>query len=192
MGERSASPNIDPNSDITTPNQKSFEYYFSAPPDEQKLPEPNCFISFVIPAVNVPSRSKDPKTKKMKPDPAKPPRKVIEGYYTSGSTPNWTRLKRYHDWKDHVRECRPPALRSITSANAPHEAFFVAVRPFFFNKVHNDVENVRKGIVDALFPDGDKWVYGEHTQPYYDKLNPRVEVIVGWHEEEDPELGARP
>lgn len=56
----------------------------------------------------------------------------------------------------------------------------IDVFPVFANGVHPDPENVRKGIVDALYYDrgGDKYVWGLTGFARYDPDNPRVEVFI--------------
>ena len=139
-------------------------------------------FNITLPPMMVPAMRKDEKGK-MKPDPSKPLRPVLEGYYTSGKTPNWGRLKRYHNWKDHVkatvtRELANYGIELPAVSNSYKTRVQLNIHTYFFNGVHNDPENVRKGIVDALFPDGDKWVYGYHSYPMYDRENPRVEVEI--------------
>jgi hypothetical protein len=97
-----------------------------------------------------------------RPDPTKPPVLKLVGYYTKGSTPNWSRLKEYEAWKDHVRS----KTLSVPTASADTPVR-LDVWCYFGSGVHADPENVRKGIVDALFPGGDKWVYGYHHHPLY-------------------------
>ena len=134
-------------------------------------------LTFVIPALPVPRRKTDPVTGKKVVDISKPPKLKLEGYYTQGGKPNWTRLKTYHEWKDHVRLHAPVALRELT-CNDPDHRMRLDIVCYFQNRVHNDCENVRKGIVDALCTGGDKWVAGEVPFPDYDAENPRVEVTV--------------
>ena len=135
---------------------------------------------FTIPAMPCDRRTRDKTTGKQRRDTTKPPKLKLVGYYTKGARPNWTRLNEYHTWKDHVRE-HAPLGDALTPR--PDQPVRVDVRCYFADGVHNDPENVRKGIVDALFPDGDKWVYGYHHHPLYDALNPRVEVVITLDEE---------
>ena len=107
-------------------------------------------------------------------DRAKPQRPKLVGYYTKGARPNWTRMNEYHAWKDHVRATITAPMPTPSEA-APVR---VDVYCYFADRTHNDPENVRKGIVDALFPSGDKYVYGYHHHPLYDPQNPRVEVVI--------------
>lgn len=100
-------------------------------------------------------------------------RKLV-GYYTKGARPNWTRMNEYHAWKDHVREHAPAGLPQP----AQGQPVRVDIWCWFADGTHNDPENVRKGIVDALYPKGDKFVFGYHHFPQYDAQNPRVEVEV--------------
>lgn len=98
----------------------------------------------------------------------------LVGYYTKGARPNWTRMTEYHDWKDHVRTHVRDQLPQPTK-DCPVR---VDVTCYFPNGTHADPENVRKGIVDALFPGGDKHVYGYHHFPQYDPADPRVLVEI--------------
>lgn len=90
----------------------------------------------------------------------------IVGYYTQGKQPNWTRMKEYHDWKDHVRKHTALEIPAATA----ERPIRIDVWCYFDSKVHPDPENVRKGIVDALFKHragGDKYVFGYHHHPLY-------------------------
>lgn len=123
---------------------------------------------FTIPALPC------PRTTAGKIDRAKPLRPKLVGYYTKGARPNWTRMNEYHAWKDHVREHAPAGLPQP----AQGQPVRVDIWCWFADGTHNDPENVRKGIVDALYPKGDKFVFGYHHFPQYDPQNPRVEVQV--------------
>ncbi|MHA0041525.1 RusA family crossover junction endodeoxyribonuclease [Deinococcus sp. PEB2-63] len=107
-------------------------------------------------------------------DRTKPLRPKLVGYYTKGARPNYARMNEYHDWKDHVRANVPGELPSATK----EQPVRLDVYCYFASGTHADPENVRKGIVDALFPGGDKFVFGYHHFPQYDAQNPRVEVEV--------------
>lgn len=108
-------------------------------------------------------------------NPLKPPVLKLVGYYTTGKEPNWSRLQEYQDWKDHVRRVSPGVPRATASAPVR-----VDVWCYFASGTHADPENVRKGIVDALFPGGDKYVYGYHHHPLYsDAPHALVEVSGG-------------
>lgn len=99
----------------------------------------------------------------------------IVGYYAQGKTPNWTRMKEYQVWKDHVREGAPD-MPKATAARPVR----VDVWCYFGSGVHPDPGNVHKGVVDALFPGGDKYVYGYHHHPLYsDAPHVLVEVSGG-------------
>ncbi|WP_216320837.1 RusA family crossover junction endodeoxyribonuclease [Deinococcus aestuarii] len=131
-------------------------------------PEP---VTFVVPALVTWGRSGG------RPDPTAPRRAKLVGYYTRGATPNHTRLREYLAWKDHVRAHAPPALRRLRPVDEASRVRLDVVC-YFANRTHADPENVRKALVDALFPGGDKWVYGAHDHPRYDAARPRVEVTV--------------
>ena len=109
-----------------------------------------------------------------RPDPSKPLKPKLVGYYTKGKVPNWSRMQEYHAWKDHVRAQVQGEL-PVPTREAPVR---VDVTCWFPTRGGSDPENVRKGIVDALFPDGDRWVYGYHHHPLHDPANPRVEVVI--------------
>lgn len=98
----------------------------------------------------------------------------LVGYYTKGKQPNWSRLNEYHAWKDHVRA----HVRDQLPVPCREKPVRVDVWCYFGSGTHSDPENVRKGIVDALFPDGDKHVYGYHHHPLYDPADPRVVVEI--------------
>ena len=107
-------------------------------------------------------------------DRSKPTRPKLVGYYTKGARPNWTRMNEYHAWKDHVRVHVADVL-PVPSAARPVR---LDVWCYFESGTHPDPENIRKGVVDALFPKGDKYVYGYHHFPQYDAAAPRVEIEV--------------
>jgi hypothetical protein len=74
-------------------------------------------------------------------DKSRPQRPKLVGYYIKGKTPNWTRMKEYHAWKDHMRGHVPGPLPEPTKAQPVR----VDVWCFFENGTHNDPEKVRKG-----------------------------------------------
>ena len=133
-------------------------------------------IRFEIPAMlcHRKARGMDGKTRKV---PGPPTAPKLVGYYTNGKSPNFDRAREYADWKAHVVKHTPPLLLHATKT-APVR---VDVWCYFPNGTHGDVENVRKGVVDALFrhrEGGDKYVYGYHHFPLYDAANPRVVVEI--------------
>ncbi|KQR22903.1 hypothetical protein [Deinococcus sp. Leaf326] len=129
--------------------------------------------AFTIRALPCPAYTGKGKTRQV--DPTKPPVLKLVGYYTTGKTPNWSRLKEYQGWKDHVRAAAPPVPQATDAAPVR-----VDVWCYFASGTHADPENVRKGIVDALFPGGDKYVYGYHHHPLYsDAPHVLVEVSGG-------------
>ncbi len=108
------------------------------------------------------------------------------GYYTHGARPNWKRANEYTAYKVYVQVQAIYAgltLPLFADKDTPKR---IDVTCYFKNGVHSDPENVRAGIVDALFYDkkrkvkgkGDKFAWGTHYPPRYDKSNPRVEVTV--------------
>ena len=79
------------------------------------------------------------------------------------------RAKRYHAWMVAVQvEARKAGFRLPMEAT---EAAPLRIDAYatFKNRRHPDPENVRKGIVDALFygGNGDKFVFGYHAAPRY-------------------------
>lgn len=102
------------------------------------------------------------------------------GYYTRGAHPNWTRMNQYHAYKRLVQLCAQAAGVELPLSATKESPVKIDVVAYFPNGTHCDTENVRKGVVDALFygGNGDKYAYGSHDAPRYDKLNPRVEVLI--------------
>ena len=118
-------------------------------------------------------------------------KEVIVGYYTRGSRPAGSRLAQYQSWREHVRASAAKVGFKLPLMVLEHEPIYVYVVAYFVDRRHPDVENVRKGIVDALFyvtkaekqllgegAGSDKWVAGAHSLPRYDKEDSRVEVFV--------------
>lgn len=133
-------------------------------------------ITFSVPALlcHRKARSLDGKTRKV---PGPPTLPKLVGYYTNGKSPNFDRAREYAAWKAHVQAHTPPLVLHATKARPVR----VDVTCYFPNGAHADPENVRKGVVDALFKHregGDKYVYGYHHHPLYDPGNPRVEVVI--------------
>jgi len=122
--------------------------------------KPAGLTGWIVRAMPCPAYTGRGKTRQ--PDPTKPPVLKLVGYYTTGSNPNWSRKKEYEAWKDHVRERTLSVPRATAACPVRLDVWC-----YFGSGVHADPENVRKGIVDALFPDGDKWVYGYHHSPLY-------------------------
>jgi hypothetical protein len=89
--------------------------------------------------------------------------------------------KRYQQYKDEVvaafiDQCEgnygsPKPLTTIKSAKTS-----MIISIYFKNEVHCDPDNCFKAVADALFK-CDKYLSGSFTFDY-DKLNPRVEVII--------------
>lgn|GEM_PF-5599684 len=134
-------------------------------------------VTFVIPAMLCWQRQKDPITGTLKKAKQLPRVPKLVGYYTNGKQPNFDRAREYADWKAHVLKFVPVELRGA-GANTREHCVRVDVVCYFPAGTHSDVENVRKGVVDTLFPNGDRWVYGYHHFPLYDAAHPRVEVAV--------------
>lgn len=114
-----------------------------------------------------------------RPDLRKPRLRKLIGYYTRGARPDAIRLQEYLDWKAHVQ--MQARLQRLTLPRATQgQPVRVDVVGHFEGGVHCDPENLRKGIVDALWPAGDRWVYGYHHHPLYDAENPRAVVTITW------------
>ena len=107
-----------------------------------------------------------------------------------------TRAKRYHRWCQKVRVCALAAGFLKLPLPSRDRAVQVDVACWFPSKRHPEPENVRKGIVDALYYPRwlpmrrkmleeagavghlDRFVYGGHGPPRYCPEHPRVEVRV--------------
>lgn len=121
-----------------------------------------------------------------------------QGYYTSGKYPNWERRSKYEDYLKHVRfSARMQNFKMEALDATEMTPILVHTITYFQSRIHHDPENVRKGVIDALFYQGtkaekkllrlagkkvktlqDKYVGGFAAPPLYDKENPRVEVYV--------------
>lgn len=108
------------------------------------------------------------------------------GYYSHGARPNYSRLRKYVDYKELVQflaRIQEVVLPLVATKDRPLD---IRTAAYFKNGVHPDPENVHKGIVDALFysqdrkvkGSGDKHTGGRFFSPKYDKNNPRVEVWI--------------
>lgn len=133
-------------------------------------PEPTIYTFEILPMMC--HQYTDGEINKLKP---KIPKLV--GYYTKGRANNFNpRAKEYNAWKKHVVQHSPVFNLSANSFNT---RAVVTIWAYFSSGTHCDVENLRKGIVDALFPKGDKWVSARELPfPAYDKENPRILVVV--------------
>lgn len=115
--------------------------------------------------------------------------------YTTTTSRDKGISKRYRKYKDYCKRVREYA--SAAGVPIPLEAdrdapLFIKIKAYFRNGVHADVENVRKGCVDALFYDplskrkgNDKWVAGEFSLPLYDKEDPRLDIEIYLYETQD-------
>ena len=133
-------------------------------------------LRLIIPAMLCHKKAKgaDGKTRKV---PGPPTLPKLVGYYTNGKSPNFDRAREYSEWKDHVAKYAPANLPTATKDRPVR----LDIWCYFPAGNHSDPENVRKGIVDALFKHregGDKYVYGYHHHPLYDPVRPRVEVAI--------------
>jgi len=61
-----------------------------------------------------------------------------------------------------------------------NQKIYVSSIAYFANKKHGDMDNIHKGILDALFV-SDKYVAGAFDF-YYDAQNPRLEVTI-WQQD---------
>ncbi len=110
------------------------------------------------------------------------------GYYASGKVPNWTRRHEYYAYRDKVRMLAFHAgIIPPLHADKEHP-IYINTFATFGSGVHADPENVRKGIVDALFygtsrvtmkQASDKFVGGIAMHPVYgDEPNVRIDVFT--------------
>jgi hypothetical protein len=89
------------------------------------------------------------------------------------------RYLRYKDWKVFVLKCFSEQTRMAFPCE-PDGHYRLDVKCFFVGENHADLENVRKGIQDALFAYGDKHVFGFiHPVEHVDS-RPRVEVTIDY------------
>ena len=111
----------------------------------------------------------------------------VSGYETMTRPGRFSpRAKRYHAWCQRVRLTAMGAGFTRLPLPAPDRPVRIDVACWFGSRKHAEVENVRKGVVDALYyPHSrvsrrhlDRWVYGSHEPAHYDRDNPRVEVTV--------------
>ena len=106
------------------------------------------------------------------------------GYYSLGMKPNWKRMNRYHAYKKLVQKYAEINGIKLPLIATKINRIVVNTIAYFETGVHSDSENVRKGIVDALFYNkgakgyGDKFCSGSCSTPLYDKENPRVEIEI--------------
>lgn len=108
--------------------------------------------------------------------------------YTTTTHRDKGRSDRYRKYKKYCQDVRHFAAIAgvpIPLTATESKPLMIKIRAYFRNGNHADVENVRKGAVDAMFYDpiskkkgNDKWVAGYFPVPYYDENNPRVEVII--------------
>lgn len=123
---------------------------------------------------------------------------LISGYMmyqvNSRGKIRWTRkVKRYMAWRDHVREHANLAGIPTPCLWTPENPCLLICAVWFADpsKKCFDVENVRKGVLDALVwvaPEvrkvtgmakgDDAWCFGYHTMPMFDRFRPRVEVTL--------------
>lgn len=119
------------------------------------------------------------------------------GYYTSGGTPNYTRLNKYVAWKKLVQKTAMTHGITLPLVATKEKPMFIETYAVFHNGTHPDPENVHKGIVDALFYDpsrkkkgaGDKHTGGMFHPPFYEKGNPHV--VVRFKSNDGPSLFLR-
>lgn len=118
-------------------------------------------------------------------------RQVVVGYYSRGARPSGERLEQYFAWREHICYHASQAGVQLPWRVTKNSRQMVYIVAYFENGNHPDVENVRKGIVDALVYvskemkallgpgyGSDKWIGGGHSLPRYDKVKPRAEVYI--------------
>lgn len=101
-----------------------------------------------------------------------------------------SRYKKYKEYCRLVREYAAMAGVPIPLTADKENQLMIKTFAYFRNGVHCDPENVRKGVVDAIFYDplnktksnGDKWTAGFFCGPRYDAEEPRVVVIIKEYE----------
>lgn len=121
------------------------------------------------------------------------------GFKTTTKRGKWTpAYQRYVVYKELVqREAGAAGIKLPLSATK-ERPLMIRTISYFKNGVHPDPGNVQKGVCDALFYDAekiarsklmgkkgkitgkgdDKYTGGSFPPPRYDKLNPRVVVII--------------
>lgn len=125
-------------------------------------------------------------------DAAKGMKPKLVGHYSAGKIPNYTRQSEVNDWKDHVKAAVGELSLPAATRERPVRVDTYAYYPDWSG---SDPENVRKLLVDILFPskhskrgggvgDGDKYVFGFHAAYTVDKHSPRVEIVIEWDEEQ--------
>lgn len=108
------------------------------------------------------------------------------GYYSHGARPNWKRKTKYHEYLKMVRDFAEVSCIQLPLKATNKNPCYIHTVAYFATGTHSDPENVRKGIVDALFYNkefkgiGDKHVGGSFSHPLYDAENPRVEVRIDY------------
>lgn len=114
-----------------------------------------------------------------------------QGYYAQAARSKYrmskdqkARALRYRGWQEIVRFCAMQNGIALPLIATKARMLIINTFAYFENGVHADPENVRKGIVDALFLDrtpggtSDKYVGGFHAPPIYDAHNPRVACMI--------------
>jgi len=93
------------------------------------------------------------------------------------------RAIRYHDYKKRVGMFARLAGVPMPPPSTFERPCRIDIAVFRRNRRGSDIENVQKGIRDALFYGGDdRYCYGGHARWMIDEKNPRVEVTVTWWE----------
>lgn len=89
--------------------------------------------------------------------------------------------KKYLDWKSTIyAEFCKTMRKEPHLLLLPKTKYYVKVIAYYKDMTHGDTDNVAKAVNDAIFqkPLNDKYISGSYDY-FYDKLNPRVEVIIG-------------
>lgn len=102
------------------------------------------------------------------------------------------RYRKYKDYCKRVREYAEGAGVPIPLTASEDAPLHISVFAYYRNGNHCDVENSRKGAVDALFYDpftkrkgNDRWVSGRFPLPRYSEEDPRLVVIIKEYEENE-------
>lgn len=115
------------------------------------------------------------------------------GYVATTKNSKWEpKYRKFADYAKKVRECAEKAGVPLPLYADEDNQIVVKTISYFPNRVHCDAPNVTKGVCDAMFFDplakklgkrktakgDDKYAGASSPPPRYDKVRPRVVVIV--------------